>query len=144
MIDSKNVLDRLQRRSADFGLPGDFYRDPDIFALELELIFYREWLFAAHCSELQPPGSYLTLQIGAYPILLVRGKDGAIRAFINSCRHRGARICPESRGVAVVATYGVHAALGACVAVLAAGALICQAWAPETQNLWLENLDQPG
>ena len=44
----------------------------------------------------------------------------------------------------VVATYGVHAALGACVAVLAAGALICQAWAPETQNLRLENLDQPG
>jgi putative MFS transporter len=44
----------------------------------------------------------------------------------------------------VVATYGVHAALGACVAVLAAGALICQTWAPETQNLRLENLDQPG
>jgi MFS transporter, putative metabolite transport protein len=44
----------------------------------------------------------------------------------------------------VVATHGVHAALGACVAVLAAGALICQTWAPETQNLRLENLDQPG
>jgi putative MFS transporter len=44
----------------------------------------------------------------------------------------------------VVATYGVHAALGACVAVLAVGALICQTWAPETQNLRLENLDQPG
>jgi nitrate/nitrite transporter NarK len=44
----------------------------------------------------------------------------------------------------VVATYGVHTALAACVAVLAAGALICQAWAPETQNLRLENLDQPG
>jgi putative MFS transporter len=44
----------------------------------------------------------------------------------------------------VVANYGVHAALAACVAVLAAGALICQTWAPETQNLRLENLDQPG
>jgi Rieske 2Fe-2S family protein len=100
VIDSKNVLARLQRRSPDFGLPGEFYRDPDIYALELNLIFYREWLFAAHSSELQSPGSYLTLQIGAYPILLVRGKDGVIRAFINSCRHRGARICADSRGVA--------------------------------------------
>jgi glycine betaine catabolism A len=100
VIDSKNVLARLQTRSPDFGLPGDFYRDPDIYALELNLIFYREWLFAAHSLELPLPGSYLTLQIGAYPILLVRGRDGVIRAFINSCRHRGARICPDSRGTA--------------------------------------------
>ncbi len=73
---------------------------PDSRALELNLIFYRQWLFAAHCLELPLPGSYLTLQIGAYPILLVRGKDGVIRAFINSCRHRGARICPGSQGIA--------------------------------------------
>jgi putative MFS transporter len=44
----------------------------------------------------------------------------------------------------VVASYGVQAALVACAAVLVAGALICQVWAPETQNLRLENLDQPG
>jgi glycine betaine catabolism A len=100
VIDSKKVLARLQTRSPDFGLPGDFYRDPDIYALDLDLIFYREWLFAAHGSELPSPGGYLTLQIGAYPILLVRGKDGVIRAFINSCRHRGARLCPDSHGVA--------------------------------------------
>jgi Rieske 2Fe-2S family protein len=95
-----NVVARLQARSSDFGLPGDFYRDPDIHALDLNLIFYRDWLFAAHTAELLQPGSYLTLQIGAYPVLLVRGKDSVIRAFINSCRHRGARICPDSRGVA--------------------------------------------
>src|SRR5262249_5552243 len=70
-----------------------------IFALELDLIFYREWLFAAHTAELASTGSYLSLQIGAYPILLVRAGDGVIRAFINSCRHRGARLCPAERGV---------------------------------------------
>jgi MFS transporter, putative metabolite transport protein len=42
----------------------------------------------------------------------------------------------------IVASYGIHAALAACVAVLAAGAVICQLWAPETQNVRLENLDQ--
>lgn len=44
----------------------------------------------------------------------------------------------------VVVTYGVHVALVACAAVLAIGAIICQVWAPETRNLRLENLDQPG
>jgi len=42
----------------------------------------------------------------------------------------------------IVASYGIHAALAACVAVLAAGAVICQLWAPETRNIRLENLDQ--
>jgi putative MFS transporter len=44
----------------------------------------------------------------------------------------------------IVAGYGIHAALAACVAVLAAGAVICQLWAPETQHIRLENLDQGG
>jgi len=44
----------------------------------------------------------------------------------------------------IVASYGIHAALAACVAVLAAGAVICQLWAPETQDIRLENLDQGG
>jgi Rieske 2Fe-2S family protein len=99
-IEAAAVRGSLQGRSRDFGLPGQFYRSTDIHAFELDNIFYQEWLFAAHTAELDRPGSYLTLQIGAYPVLLVRGKDGAIRAFLNNCRHRGARICPEERGVA--------------------------------------------
>jgi glycine betaine catabolism A len=98
--DAAAVLGCLQGRSCDFGLPGQFYRSADIHAYELSLIFYREWLFAAHTAELERPGSYLTLQIGDYPVLLVRGRDGVIRAFLNNCRHRGARICPDERGVA--------------------------------------------
>jgi Rieske 2Fe-2S family protein len=100
LLDITNVLSRLQARSPARGLPGDFYRDPGIFALELQQIFYREWLFAAHTVELQRAGSYLTLQVGAYPILLTRDREGQIHAFVNSCRHRGARVCPDSHGVA--------------------------------------------
>jgi Rieske 2Fe-2S family protein len=100
VIAPETVLAQLQARSSDFGLPGDFYRDPAIYGLELDLIFYREWLFVGHTMELEQPGSYLTAQVGAYPLLLVRGRDGVIRAFVNSCRHRGARICPDARGVA--------------------------------------------
>jgi glycine betaine catabolism A len=100
LLNAANVLSRLQGRSPAFGLPGDFYRDPGIFDLELQQIFYKEWLFAAHTMELQQAGSYLTLQVGAYPILLTRDREGQIHAFVNSCRHRGARLCPDSHGVA--------------------------------------------
>jgi glycine betaine catabolism A len=94
------VLNRLAGRSPAYGLPGEFYRDPEIYDLELSQLFYREWLFAAHTVELGQTGSYLTLQVGDYPILLTRDRDGQIHAFVNTCRHRGARVCQQSHGVA--------------------------------------------
>jgi len=98
MSRASHVLQALRARTSNTGLGREYYTEPEIFDLELTHVFYREWLFVAHASELPQTGSYLTLQIGAYPILLVRAADGLIRAFINSCRHRGSRICPEPRG----------------------------------------------
>lgn len=97
---SDRVLRSLRERTPGMGLTRDFYTDTGIYALDLEQIFYKDWLFVAHTAELPQIGSYLTLQIGAYPILLTRAADGVIRAFINSCRHRGARVCPEASGKA--------------------------------------------
>ena len=94
MTTAMNVLRRLQRRAPATGLGREFYTDSEIFEFDLELIFYREWLFAGHTAELPKTGSYLTLQIGAYPVLLVRAADGVIRAFVNSCRHRGPGYVP--------------------------------------------------
>jgi glycine betaine catabolism A len=99
LINAASVLSRLQRRSPAYGLPGEFYREPAIHALELNLIFYKEWLFAAHTAELRETGGFLTLQVGDFPILLTRDRDGRIHAFVNSCRHRGARVCQEAHGI---------------------------------------------
>jgi Rieske 2Fe-2S family protein len=100
MNTAERVLRGLEGRQPSTGLAREFYTDAEIYDLDLELIFYREWLFAAHTAELTVTGSYLTLQVGAYPIVLVRAGDGSINAFINSCRHRGARLCPAEKGVA--------------------------------------------
>ena len=100
MTTAMNVLRRLRTRAPATGLTREFYTDQDIFDLDLNFIFYREWLFAAHTAELPRQGCYVTLQIGAYPIVLVRAADGIIRAFINSCRHRGYRLCPDAQGTA--------------------------------------------
>ncbi len=100
MTTGKDVLGLLRSRKPGFSLPGAFYTDPDVHGVDLDRIFYKEWLFAGHDCEIATPGDYLTLQIGAYPVLVVRGVDGRISAFHNSCRHRGSRVCTADHGKA--------------------------------------------
>src|ERR1700729_591696 len=76
----------------------EIYRDPEVFALEMERIFKRTWVFMAHESELPAGGDYLTMQIGAEPVVLARGEDDEVRALVNRCRHRGAIVCERAAG----------------------------------------------
>jgi glycine betaine catabolism A len=95
-----DTLRRLRTPAPGTGLGREFYTDSRLYELDLNHVFYREWLFAAHTCELPATGSYVTLQVGAYPLVLVRAADGVIRAFVNACRHRGSRLCAESHGTA--------------------------------------------
>jgi glycine betaine catabolism A len=95
-----DMLRQLRSRRPGFTLGRDFYTDPAFYELDLELVYYRDWLFIGHDCELPKTGSYLTAQIGAYPILVVRDTAGRVRAFHNSCRHRGSRICSAPKGTA--------------------------------------------
>jgi glycine betaine catabolism A len=92
------MLAELKARNPGHSLEQKFYTDPDFYRLDLETIFYRDWLFAGHDCEIPAPGDYFTVQIGDYPIIILRGLDGSIRALHNSCRHRGSRICAAPRG----------------------------------------------
>lgn len=89
---------RFAKRPTDRSLAGPFYRDVTYFCQELDRIWHRDWVFAAHDCELADAGAFVTLQVGEYPVLLVRGADGGIAAFHNVCRHRGARICAAAHG----------------------------------------------
>ncbi|NIE75895.1 aromatic ring-hydroxylating dioxygenase subunit alpha [Pantoea sp. Ap-967] len=93
-----DVLDLIKQRKPQHGLPGAAYMDAGLYQQDLEQIWYKEWIFAGHTFELEKPGQYLTLQIGEYPVAVVRGKDGEIRAFHNACRHRGSKVCTEAKG----------------------------------------------
>jgi len=79
-------------------LAGPPYRDPDILAVELERIFHRMWLCACHQDALRDVGDFVTRAVGGESVLLLRGEDGAIRAFYNVCRHRGTRLVDEGSG----------------------------------------------
>ncbi|MBV9907242.1 MAG: Rieske 2Fe-2S domain-containing protein, partial [Hyphomicrobiales bacterium] len=95
------MLGLIRSRKAGFSLPQPFYNDPDFFRLDLELIWSRDWLFAGHDCELPDPGNFFTLQVGDYPVVVVRDLEGSIRAFHNTCRHRGSRVCANDKGAAV-------------------------------------------
>ncbi|AVA21336.1 aromatic ring-hydroxylating dioxygenase subunit alpha [Rhizobium sp. NXC24] len=100
MVTASDMLKLLDSRNPGFSLERAFYTDPDIFSLDLEHIWYREWLFAGHVCELPKTGSYITLQVGEYPIMIVRNADGSVRAMHNTCRHRGSKICKDEKGTA--------------------------------------------
>jgi benzoate/toluate 1,2-dioxygenase subunit alpha len=74
------------------------YTDPKIFEEEMRLIFERAWLYVAHESELASPGDFRTAELAGQPVIAIRGDDGRIRVFYNSCRHRGALVELEKGG----------------------------------------------
>lgn len=77
---------------------GASYTDGAVFVDEQRLIFERMWFCAVREEELPRPGALRTVQVGRENVLIVRDPSGAINAFYNVCRHRGARICTEESG----------------------------------------------
>jgi Rieske 2Fe-2S family protein len=85
-------------------LPSSWYRSEEVFKAEKERIFCREWIGVCRDAELPRPGDYLVLDVLGESVLLVRNREGQLRAFYNVCRHRGSRLCrtpaeTESLGV---------------------------------------------
>ena len=89
-------------------IPGGRYVDPAFLALERQYLWQKSWLYACHIDELPSPGSFLLLRRTGSPILVVRGKDDVVRAFYNTCRHRGGPIVRSEKGCAQGFVCGYH------------------------------------
>jgi ethylbenzene dioxygenase alpha subunit len=84
---------------AEFGtVERRIFWDRDIYQLELERVFARSWLFVAHESQVENPGAFVTTYMGEDSVIVARGDDGAINVFLNSCPHRGNRVCFADSG----------------------------------------------
>ncbi len=79
-------------------LPRDYFVAPQIFVAESEKIFGREWVCVGHQSQLTNPGDYLLREIAGENLIIVRDRNGEIRAHYNVCRHRGTRLLEEGNG----------------------------------------------
>ena len=104
---------RLPVREADpldgFSLPGWVYRDPEFFRLEMARVIRPAWQIVCHISDLREPGDWRTLDCLGESVIVIRGPDGAVRAFANVCRHRGARLVDGTDGCAKRLTCLYHA-----------------------------------
>ncbi|MDI6696615.1 MAG: aromatic ring-hydroxylating dioxygenase subunit alpha [Anaerolineales bacterium] len=79
-------------------LPSKYFTSPEIFALELDHIFYRRWLCAGRVSQISHPGDYFLAEIGNENLIVTRDKQNRLHVFYNVCRHRGTRLCEETSG----------------------------------------------
>jgi benzoate/toluate 1,2-dioxygenase alpha subunit/2,4,5-trichlorophenoxyacetic acid oxygenase 1 len=81
-----------------FQVRKDVFTDPGVFDLELTRIFEGTWVFVGLTSQAPKPNDFFTFTIGRQPVIVIRGADNTFRCFYNSCRHRGALLCPLARG----------------------------------------------
>ena len=71
-------------------LPPWCYTSDEFFRREVETIFMKEWNFLGRAERIPKPGDYFTVTFTGVPVIVTRGNDGEVRAFANTCRHRGA------------------------------------------------------
>ncbi len=79
-------------------LPGGRYTDLRFYELEMEHIWRKTWLLAAHLDEIPEAGCFRLWDNAGQPVLIVHGEDDEIRAFYNTCSHRGAPLVTEASG----------------------------------------------
>jgi Rieske 2Fe-2S family protein len=89
-------------------LPRAYYLSPSTFESEVERVFFRQWTFVAHESQLPSPGDFIVDEIAGESVIVVRDSAGDVRAFFNVCRHRGYRFCEEPHGHATRFTCPYH------------------------------------
>ncbi|WP_218257855.1 aromatic ring-hydroxylating dioxygenase subunit alpha [Saccharolobus shibatae] len=108
-----SVYDMLRKMRDSFSnqqyeIPLKVINDYQIYELELEKIFSRSWIFLGFEEEIPNEGDYMVRYIGPDPFIVIRGDDNKIRAFFNSCRHRGSMICTSEYGNARKFTCPYH------------------------------------
>jgi Rieske 2Fe-2S family protein len=90
----------LDQARPGYTLPQGLYVDQEAFDFDTRVMLPSVWLYACTVAHVKNPGDWFLFELAHNSVLVVRGKDGEVRAFHNSCRHRGARVCNAQRGSA--------------------------------------------
>ena len=86
----------------------EIFVNEDIYQQELEQVFSRAWLFVGHESQISKPGDFFVSSMGEESVILCRGREGQIHVFLNSCRHRGMKVCRYDEGNTPIFTCPYH------------------------------------
>jgi len=98
MGEGARSLDFNGLTQAEATLPSHSYFEPAHFRRELEALWYRQWLYVCRADAIPNAGDWRTFTIGTQNILVVRDADDTLRAFHNTCRHRGSILCDAAQG----------------------------------------------
>jgi benzoate/toluate 1,2-dioxygenase alpha subunit len=83
---------------ADDRVHRDVYVDPEVFELEMERLWSRTWIYVGHASQVPQPGDFITADIAAKPVIMVRHTDGKVRVLMNRCAHKGTKVVYDVAG----------------------------------------------
>ena len=91
-------MTRKPLKRLEAGLPAHWYYDAEHYGRELELLWYDRWIAGLREEEIPGPGDWRVVRIGTQSIVVLRDEKKEIRAFHNTCRHRGSVLCTEEHG----------------------------------------------
>ena len=74
------------------------FTEPELFELEMEMIFEKNWIYACHESEIAQPNAFITMRAGRQPMIITRDAKGNLNALVNACQHRGATLTRVGKG----------------------------------------------
>jgi choline monooxygenase len=97
LLDSYNPNSPLEEA---YTIPASWYWDERIESLEREQVFHRNWIAIGRTDQVAAPGQFFTIELAGEPLVVVRGQDGALRAFYNVCRHHAAAVATLPYGIA--------------------------------------------
>lgn len=98
-LNKSKVAELVSAHSRGRSLAQPFYNDPVVFEAELKAIWHRQWLFAGLSCEVSQPGMWFKYDIAQASVIIARDQSAQLRAFHNTCRHRGSQICTAERGM---------------------------------------------
>ncbi len=112
MVTLQHTIDRPLRSLFDYEkgtVSREVYVNEALYQQELEQIYARCWLFIGHESQVPNPGDFMVTRMGEEEVIMVRDrKDKKIHAFLNSCRHKGMKVCRYDDGNTLVFTCPFH------------------------------------
>src|SRR5262245_55161525 len=88
----------IDHASFSTSLPREYYFSPEIYSLEIERVYNRQWQYFGHVSQIRNPGDFLAREVAGERVVVARTEDGGVAAFLNLCRHRGAQLCSLGEG----------------------------------------------
>ena len=116
----------------------EIFVNDEIYQEELERLFARAWLFVGHESQIPNSGDYFVSGMGEESVILCRDRAGEVHVFLNSCRHRGMKVCRYDEGNTPVFTCPYHGWSYGTDGKLVGGPLLSRGLPREARQIALE------